>query len=151
MVQWELNWNRYRSKNSLIVQKSRGWISTRKCRTSATCLKVHHKVLASASRPPSTPPTSIFSLSVYITAFTSLLESALARFFKKSKANSVDMTSREATHAGSWYSANKRELSSQLDGWLKAVPAKTECVGTLSSKQAPVELPSSGARAIIAP
>lgn len=61
------------------------------------------------------------------------------------------MASREATHAGSWYSENKRELSSQLDGWLEAVPSQTECIGTLSSKKDPVKIPHPGARAIIAP
>ncbi|OCK82522.1 UPF0103-domain-containing protein [Lepidopterella palustris CBS 459.81] len=61
------------------------------------------------------------------------------------------MTSRDATHAGSWYSARKSELSAQLDQWLDAVPARATCIGTESSKQATAQLPSSGARAIIAP
>ncbi|EON62492.1 hypothetical protein W97_01715 [Coniosporium apollinis CBS 100218] len=61
------------------------------------------------------------------------------------------MPSREATHAGSWYSSNRATLSSQLDNWLDQVPASTKCIGSESATQPPVELPSSGARAIIAP
>ena len=61
------------------------------------------------------------------------------------------MTSRDASHAGSWYSSRKSELSAQLDQWLDQVPDTTKCIGTESSKQAPAQLPSSGARVIIAP
>ncbi|OCK89895.1 UPF0103-domain-containing protein [Cenococcum geophilum 1.58] len=61
------------------------------------------------------------------------------------------MSSRDASHAGSWYSSRKSELSAQLDQWLDQVPDTTKCIGTESSKQAPAQLPSSGARAIIAP
>ncbi|KAI9825841.1 MAG: hypothetical protein M1832_000781 [Thelocarpon impressellum] len=52
------------------------------------------------------------------------------------------MTTREATHAGSWYSAKPATLSAQLDGWLAQVPNSPDGVGTL---------PRSGARLIIAP
>jgi len=75
----------------------------------------------------------------------------LASFLKRFRGKSTTMASRQASHTGSWYSNRKSELSSQLDGWLEAVPAKTECIGTESSKDAPVDIPHSGARAIIAP
>ncbi|KAF2089191.1 UPF0103-domain-containing protein [Saccharata proteae CBS 121410] len=58
--------------------------------------------------------------------------------------------SREASHAGSWYSDSWAELSSQLDGWLAAVPDKTNGIRPGSS-DTELEIPSSGARAIIAP
>jgi len=100
-----------------------------------------------------TPPKSISLLSTlgFITSLYTVFKKALEQFLKRLKPKSVDMACREAAHAGSWYSVNKRELSSQLDSWLKAVPAKVEYIGTFSSKQPPVELPLPGARAIIAP
>ena len=52
------------------------------------------------------------------------------------------MTTREASHAGSWYSSNKRELSHELDTWLDEVPDKIE---------GGIQLPVPGARVIIAP
>jgi len=52
------------------------------------------------------------------------------------------MTTRTATHANSWYTGNKSELSSQLESWLEAVGTSIEGVG---------ELPPDGARVIIAP
>ncbi|KAF2192098.1 UPF0103-domain-containing protein [Zopfia rhizophila CBS 207.26] len=61
------------------------------------------------------------------------------------------MASREASHAGSWYTSNKNELSSQLDHWLDKVPNTAIPIGTESSKEGPVSIPSTGARAIIAP
>ncbi|KAF2437160.1 UPF0103-domain-containing protein [Tothia fuscella] len=61
------------------------------------------------------------------------------------------MTTREATHAGSWYSADKSQLSEQLDEWLDAVPAQAKGIGAESIKEAPLDIPSAGARAIIAP
>ncbi|ORX98426.1 MEMO1 family [Clohesyomyces aquaticus] len=61
------------------------------------------------------------------------------------------MATRPATHAGSWYSASKSELSRQLDGWLSDVPASTTPIGTVSSQQGSVAIPHKGARAIIAP
>ena len=61
------------------------------------------------------------------------------------------MTVRTPSHAGSWYSASKTVLSRELDEWLDAVPAQTKCIGAVSSKGNPVDLPSPGARAIIAP
>ncbi|KAF1814161.1 UPF0103-domain-containing protein [Eremomyces bilateralis CBS 781.70] len=59
--------------------------------------------------------------------------------------------SRIASHAGSWYDSSGPGLSAQLDRFLDAVPASTTPIGTESSKGAPVSIPSSGARAIIAP
>jgi hypothetical protein len=51
------------------------------------------------------------------------------------------MTTREASHAGSWYSSRPSTLSSELDEWLAQVPA------SIKGK----ELPIPGARIIIAP
>ena len=52
------------------------------------------------------------------------------------------MASREASHAGSWYSGNRSSLTRQLDQWLGQVPDEIEGVGSL---------PVPGARVIIAP
>lgn len=52
------------------------------------------------------------------------------------------MPSRKASHAGSWYSANRSKLIQQLDQWLAAVPGQTDGLGSL---------PIPGARIIIAP
>lgn len=52
------------------------------------------------------------------------------------------MTTRSASHAGSWYSDSKRILSIQLDQWLDEVPSSIEGIG---------QLPIPGARIIIAP
>ena len=40
------------------------------------------------------------------------------------------MTTRRATHAGSWYTSNGKSLSKELDGWLQAASAKVslECL-----------------------
>ena len=51
------------------------------------------------------------------------------------------MTTRAASHAGSWYSSMPSELSTELDEWLAEVPESIE-----SRK-----LPIPGARVIIAP
>lgn len=51
------------------------------------------------------------------------------------------MTIRSASHAGSWYTASKTRLSSELDQWLDQVPNSIE----------EKTLPMSGARVIIAP
>ncbi|KAF2110368.1 MEMO1 family [Lophiotrema nucula] len=61
------------------------------------------------------------------------------------------MATRDAAHAGSWYTDSKSRLSSQLDEWLDAVPAETTPIGTQSSQQGQVSIPTKGARAIIAP
>ncbi|KAF2140974.1 uncharacterized protein K452DRAFT_229220 [Aplosporella prunicola CBS 121167] len=60
------------------------------------------------------------------------------------------MSVREASHAGSWYSDSKSQLSKQLDQWLDAVPASTHGIRP-GSQGDTVQLPSSGARVIIAP
>lgn len=52
------------------------------------------------------------------------------------------MASREASHAGSWYSDNQRSLTRQLDQWLGQVPDEIQGIG---------RLPVPGARVIIAP
>ncbi len=61
------------------------------------------------------------------------------------------MTTRDASHAGSWYTGDRMGLSSELDGWLSQVPANAKGIGKESSKQEAVALPSEGARIIIAP
>lgn len=58
---------------------------------------------------------------------------------------------REASHAGSWYTSSKSQLSSQLDSWLAAVKPPVECIGPQSRGQSVNELPVPGARMIIAP
>ena len=58
---------------------------------------------------------------------------------------------REASHAGSWYTSNGNQLSSQLDAWLAAVKPPLECIGPQSQGQSVSELPVPGARVIIAP
>jgi predicted class III extradiol MEMO1 family dioxygenase len=52
------------------------------------------------------------------------------------------MVSRAASHAGSWYSASRETLASQLDAWLARVPDRIPGIG---------QLPPAGARIIIAP
>ena len=52
------------------------------------------------------------------------------------------MGSREASHAGSWYSDDGETLTRQLDNWLDKVPDEIEGIG---------KLPIPGARVIIAP
>ncbi|KAF2102398.1 UPF0103-domain-containing protein [Rhizodiscina lignyota] len=61
------------------------------------------------------------------------------------------MTTREASHAGSWYADDGKKLSGQLDGWLDQVPSAAKCIGSESSKHDTVPLPSTRARIIIAP
>ena len=48
---------------------------------------------------------------------------------------------READHAGSWYTANPTALSKELDDWLSTVP----------DELSDIALPMPRARAIIAP
>lgn len=52
------------------------------------------------------------------------------------------MATREATHAGSWYSNDRVTLTRQLDQWMDRVPSEIEGIGSL---------PVAGARVIIAP
>jgi predicted class III extradiol MEMO1 family dioxygenase len=61
------------------------------------------------------------------------------------------MTTRPATHAGSWYTEDPQQLSQQLDEWLDAVPDKTVPIGSISKQDGEVDIPTEGARAIIAP
>ncbi|KAJ4286438.1 hypothetical protein N0V90_013138 [Kalmusia sp. IMI 367209] len=58
---------------------------------------------------------------------------------------------RQASHAGSWYIDDGATLSQQLDKWLSEVPSSTTPIGTTSSKQGDVIIPTQNARAIIAP
>ncbi|KAF2834281.1 UPF0103-domain-containing protein [Patellaria atrata CBS 101060] len=61
------------------------------------------------------------------------------------------MSTRAASHAGSWYTDNGSQLDVQLDHWLQQVPAKAKGIGADSSKEPEFDIPPSGARAIIAP
>nr|POE86982.1 protein memo1 [Quercus suber] len=58
---------------------------------------------------------------------------------------------REASHAGSWYTASRSQLNSQLEGWLAAVKTPIQCIGPESEGEKLDELPEPGARMIIAP
>lgn len=58
---------------------------------------------------------------------------------------------RDASHAGSWYTDSKPQLSSQLDGWLAAVTSPVTAIGPLSNGDAVDAVPVPGARIIIAP
>ncbi|KAG8533062.1 uncharacterized protein KY384_001845 [Bacidia gigantensis] len=53
-----------------------------------------------------------------------------------------DMTTRTASHAGSWYTGDGQVLSEELEGWLNDVNSQIEDVG---------KIPLAGARVIIAP
>ncbi|KAE9984748.1 hypothetical protein EG328_008366 [Venturia inaequalis] len=59
--------------------------------------------------------------------------------------------SREATHAGTWYTDDGKELDEQLDGWLADVPDRISGIATTSKTEPPVSYPVDGARVIIAP
>ena len=52
------------------------------------------------------------------------------------------MGTREASHAGSWYSASGPVLASQLDNWLSQVPDELSGMG---------KIPFPGARVVISP
>lgn len=52
------------------------------------------------------------------------------------------MTTREASHAGSWYTDDGPTLSKQLQSWLDAVPSSIDGISPI---------PQPGARIIIAP
>ena len=52
------------------------------------------------------------------------------------------MTTREASHAGSWYTDDGPTLSKQLQSWLDAVPSSINDISPI---------PQPGARIIIAP
>ncbi|TKA79120.1 hypothetical protein B0A55_02426 [Friedmanniomyces simplex] len=60
-------------------------------------------------------------------------------------------STREASHADSWYSASKSQLNAQLDAWLAAVPTPVKCIGPRTEGQSITDLPVPGARMIIAP
>jgi len=64
---------------------------------------------------------------------------------------SASQVVRDPSHAGSWYSASKNQLGSQLDGWLADVKEPVACIGPQSEGQTVSELPVPGARIIIAP
>jgi predicted class III extradiol MEMO1 family dioxygenase len=61
------------------------------------------------------------------------------------------MSTREPSHAGSWYSSSKSQLSTQLDGWLDKVNTPVQPIGQVSSQESLTSLPVPGARVIIAP
>lgn len=61
------------------------------------------------------------------------------------------MSIREPSHAGSWYSSSKSQLSTQLDGWLSKVDPPVQPIGQISSQESLTTLPVPNARVIIAP
>ena len=74
--------------------------------------------------------------------YLQLLNSQRTHLFKPNNyLESEKMSTRAASHAGSWYEEDPRTLSKQLDGWLSKVPANVK--GD--------DLPIPGARVIIAP
>lgn len=60
-------------------------------------------------------------------------------------------TIREATHAGSWYSDDGKQLSQQLDKWLSAVSPDMQSITPNSEDISINPSPYPGARVIIAP
>ena len=71
---------------------------------------------------------------------------------------------RAASHAGSWYSSDRRKLALELDGWLDGVPNRVPLIrraaaggdgereqGGNRKGTGDVTLPVTGANAIIAP
>lgn len=80
--------------------------------------------------------------------FSQLSDSSLTDLpkYQSGLCRSVDssptMSVREASHAGSWYSGNGRQLSQQLDEWLDQVPDQPLSDG---------KLPIAGARVVISP
>jgi len=64
---------------------------------------------------------------------------------------SSNVVVRDPSHAGSWYTASKSQLNSQLEGWLDDVKMPVNCIGPVSEGQTVPEIPVSGARIIIAP
>lgn len=61
------------------------------------------------------------------------------------------MVIRRATHAGSWYTDRGPLLSQQLESWLADVPSSITPIGTASSNEGNISVPTSNARAIIGP
>lgn len=61
------------------------------------------------------------------------------------------MSTREATHAGSWYKQEGRELNIELDTYLNRVPKDLLGICTKSVSEPAGRVPVPGARAIIAP
>ncbi|KAB8336794.1 hypothetical protein FH972_021103 [Carpinus fangiana] len=60
--------------------------------------------------------------------------------------------SREASHAGSWYTDDGQLLAQQLDGWLNAVPEHITGIASQSKDEGDIKTgPVEGARVIIAP
>ena len=54
----------------------------------------------------------------------------------------ISMTTRLASHAGSWYSYDEETLREDLEGWVASVPGDVNGIG---------KIPQPGARVIIAP
>lgn len=61
------------------------------------------------------------------------------------------MTTRAASHAGSWYTASSSSLSRELDGWLGEVGKNREGKTSEARENEAVVYPVPGARVIIAP
>ncbi|EGC48705.1 conserved hypothetical protein [Histoplasma capsulatum var. duboisii H88] len=89
-----------------------------------------------------TPPTTVRLPPLFIT--NSAHQVCYQRAIPNTTSPTIQsrMPSREATHAGSWYSDHEPTLSSQLEKWLAQVPDELPGIG---------RLPIAGARVIIAP
>ncbi|EEH04593.1 DUF52 domain-containing protein [Histoplasma capsulatum G186AR] len=89
-----------------------------------------------------TPPTTVRLPRLFIT--NSAHQACYQRAISNTTSPTIQsrMPSREATHAGSWYSDHEPTLSSQLEKWLAQVPDELPGIG---------RLPIAGARVIIAP
>lgn len=61
------------------------------------------------------------------------------------------MSTRRASHAGSWYSASRSELSSQLAEWFAQVPERAPSIRAAGNDSGAAALPVKGARVIIGP
>jgi hypothetical protein len=94
----------------------------------------------SASCAPASDTNSLSALPLY-PSFTPHPSSFNLQSQNTSTFVSFKMTTRVASHAGSWYSSRASTLSSELDQWLAQVPS------SIDGK----ELPVPGARIIIAP
>lgn len=85
---------------------------------------------------------AIDSLCMNLLRYLQTLNNRKTNLFKlHSRLKRQKMSTRAASHAGSWYEEDPRTLSKQLDGWLSKVP--NDVKGD--------ELPIPGARVIIAP
>jgi len=84
-------------------------------------------LFSSSDYPPdftkTLPPLSVTSDNISCSQHQNLVNSKEDK--TRSQRKIREMTTRRATHAGSWYTSNGKSLSKELDGWLQAASAKT--------------------------